>query len=288
MGGQARTENDYHTAVGRIRSASLPGVRIARFSVETGSFGYGVVEGDAGREVVSALHAHPLLEPVRFTGERYPLAEVTLGAPVVPSKVVCIGKNYAEHVKEMQELTGAAESPDAPLLFLKPSTAVVGPGAPIVHPPDSVRVDYEGELAVVIGRVTRRVPAETILDNVFGYTCANDVTARDQQRSDGQWTRGKGHDTFCPLGPWIETELEPAKTRVTTKLDGATVQDAPTADLIHDVPSLLAYISDVMTLLPGDVVLTGTPAGVGAMTPGQVVAVSVEGIGTLVNPVVAA
>jgi 2-keto-4-pentenoate hydratase/2-oxohepta-3-ene-1,7-dioic acid hydratase in catechol pathway len=249
---------------------------------------YGVVEGESGREIVSALHAHPLLEPVRFTGERYPLAEVTLGAPVVPSKVVCIGKNYADHVQEMQELGGPALPPQAPLLFLKPSTAVVGPGAPIVLPPESDRVDYEGELAIVIGRITKRIPAATILDHVFGYTCANDVTARDQQRADGQWTRGKGHDTFCPLGPWIETELDPALTRITTKLDGVTVQDAPTSELIHDVPSLLAYISNVMTLLPGDVVLTGTPAGVGPMSSQQIVAVTVDGIGTLVNPVVSA
>lgn len=250
-----------------------------------------MVEGEPGRQVVAALHAHPLLEPVRFTGERYSLVEVTLGAPVVPSKVVCIGKNYADHVQEMASLTepGAmTEPPSAPLLFLKPSTAVIGPGAPIVHPPDSDRVDFEGELAVVIGRITRRVPADRILEHVFGYTCANDVTARDQQYADGQWTRGKGHDSFCPLGPWIETELDPFHTHVTTKLDGRTVQDAPTSLLIHDVPTVLAYISDVMTLLPGDVVLTGTPAGVGPMKPGQTVAVDIDGIGTLANPVVAA
>jgi 2-keto-4-pentenoate hydratase/2-oxohepta-3-ene-1,7-dioic acid hydratase in catechol pathway len=264
-------------------------VRIARFSVERGSFAYGIVDGEPGREVVAALHAHPLIEPVRLTGERYPLAEVTLGAPVVPSKVVAIGKNYLEHVEEMRSLggeDGISEPPSAPLIFLKPSTAVVGPGAPIIRPPDSDRVDYEGELAVVIGKITRRVPPDRILEHVFGYTCANDVSARDQQYSDGQWTRGKGHDTFCPLGPWIETELDPAATRVTTKLDGRTVQDAPTSQLIHDVPKVLSYISDVMTLLPGDVILTGTPAGVGPMVAGQVVAVSIEGIGTLVNPVV--
>jgi len=262
-------------------------VRIARFSADGGSFSYGVVEGEAGAEVVSALQAHPLIEPVRFTGERYSLTDVTLGAPVVPSKVVCVGKNYLDHVQEMKAL-GGAEPPAAPLLFLKPSTAVVGAGAPIVHPPDSERMDYEGELAVVMGKITRRVPAERILKNVFGYTCGNDVTARDQQYADGQWTRGKGHDTFCPLGPWIETEFDPAASYVTTKLDGTTVQDAPTANMIHDVPTLLAYISNVMTLLPGDVVLTGTPAGVGPMKPGQVVSVSIDGIGTLANPVVAA
>ena len=261
-------------------------MRIARFSVEGGAFGYGVVDGPEGAEVVAALHAHPLVEPVRLTGDRFPLAEVTLGAPVVPSKVVCVGKNYAAHAAEMAGVTGDGTAPAAPLLFLKPSTAVVGPGAPVVHPADSSQVDYEGELAAVIGRITRRVPADRALSHVFGYTCANDVTARDQQKSDGQWTRAKGHDTFCPLGPWIETDLDPATSRVTTRLDGRVVQDAPTDALIHPVAEVIAYISGVMTLLPGDVVLTGTPAGVGPMTPGQVVAVTVDGIGTLSNPVV--
>lgn len=262
-------------------------MRIARFSVQSGTFVYGVVEGEAGAEVVAALHAHPLLEPVRFTGDTYPLADVTLGAPVVPSKIVCVGKNYADHVAEMKAV-GGGEPPTAPLLFLKPSTAIIGPGAPIVHPLDSDRVDYEGELAVVIGAVTRRVSVADALPRVFGYTCANDVTARDQQQADGQWTRGKGHDTFCPLGPWIETELDPGHCYLTTKLDGRTVQDSNTERLLHDVPSLIAYISNVMTLLPGDVILTGTPAGVGPMKPGQTVAVSIDAIGTLTNPVVAA
>lgn len=262
-------------------------MRIARFSVDGGGFGYGLVEGEPDAWTVAALHSHPLVEPARRTGERYRLAEVSLGAPVVPSKIVCIGKNYADHVAEMREL-GTGPAPDAPLLFLKPSTAIVGPDAPVVHPADSERVDYEGELAVVIGKITRRVPPEEVLAHVFGYTCANDVTARDHQQADGQWTRGKGHDTFCPIGPWIETELDPGALRVRTELDGRLVQDAPTSDLIHDVPTLLSYISQAMTLLPGDVVLTGTPAGVGPMRPGQVVAVSIDGIGTLANPVVAA
>ncbi|HEV7207232.1 MAG TPA: fumarylacetoacetate hydrolase family protein [Mycobacteriales bacterium] len=262
-------------------------MKIARFAVGSGGFGYGLVEGEPGAETVAALHAHPLVEPVRLTGERFALSEVNLGAPVVPSKIVCVGKNYADHVAEMAGAEGAA-IPAAPLLFLKPSTSIVGPDAAIVLPPDSKRVDYEGELAVVMGKITRRVTRANALASVFGYTCANDVTARDHQQADGQWTRGKGHDTFCPLGPWIETELDPGLTRLTTKLDGRTVQDAPTSELIHDVASVLAYISNVMTLLPGDVVLTGTPAGVGALAPGQVVAVTVEAIGTLANPVVAA
>lgn len=244
---------------------------------------YGVVEGDDAVPVVTTLSAHPLVEPARRTEERLPLAEVTLAAPVVPSKIVCVGKNYADHAQEM-----GGPPPAEPLLFLKPSTAVVGPGAAIVHPADSARVDYEGELAVVIGRITRHVSSDTALGHVFGYTCANDVTARDQQLADGQWTRAKGHDTFCPLGPWVETELDPAATRLTTRLDGAVVQDAETSLLLHPVAELLAYISAVMTLLPGDVVLTGTPAGVGPMRPGQQVSVTVAGIGTLSNPVTSA
>ncbi len=254
-----------------------------RYSSDGVSFGYGLLQEEGGQQEVAALVAHPLLEPPRLTGDRFPIGEVTLAAPVVPGKVVCIGRNYADHAKEM-----GAQVPDAPLLFLKPSTSVIGPDAPIVYPADSEQVDYEGELAVVMGRVTRHVAAADALERVFGYTCANDVTARDQQRADGQWTRGKGHDTFCPLGPWIETDLDPAATRVTTELDGATVQDAPTSLLLHSVPELIAYISRVMTLLPGDVVLTGTPAGVGPMRPGQHVSVRIEGIGTLHNPVVAA
>ncbi len=262
-------------------------MRIARFSVDGSGFSYGVVEGDPGEETVEALHAHPLLEQARRTGDIVPLERVTLGSPVVPSKVVCVGKNYAEHVEEMKAL-GGADRPKAPLIFLKPSTSVTGPGAPIVHPADSDRLDYEGELCAVISKITRHVSADDALERVFGWTVGNDVTARDQQFADGQWTRGKGHDTFCPLGPWIETDLDPAQTRVTTTLDGAVVQDAPTSLLLFDVPTIISYISGFMTLLPGDVVMTGTPAGVGRMLPGQVVTVEVEGIGALTNPVVAA
>lgn len=259
-------------------------MRIARFSVGGGGFSYGVVDGEPGEERLEALHAHPLLEAARRTGDVVPLERVTLGSPVVPSKVVCVGRNYADHAREM----GTEDVPSAPLIFLKPSTAVIGPGAPIVHPDDSERVDYEGELCAVIGRITRRVAPADALAQVFGWTCGNDVTARDQQRADGQWTRGKGHDTFCPLGPWIETDLDPAATAVTTTLDGAVVQEAPTSLLLFDVATIISYVSGFLTLLPGDVVMTGTPAGVGPMVPGQVVTVSIDGIGDLTNPVVAA
>ena len=251
-------------------------MRIARFSVE-GDVSFGVVEGDD----VAALTSHPF-GPLTFTGERYPLDAVRLLAPVLPSKVVAIGKNYADHAREM-----GGEPPASPVMFLKPSTSVAGHGDPVARPPSVERLDYEGELAVVIGRLSRDVPAERALDVVFGYTCANDVTARDQQKADGQWTRAKGYDTFCPLGPWIETSLDPAASRVTTTLNGAVVQDAPTSLLLHAVPELVAYVSAVMTLLPGDVLLTGTPAGVGPMDVGDEVAVTVEGVGTLTNRVVA-
>jgi 2-keto-4-pentenoate hydratase/2-oxohepta-3-ene-1,7-dioic acid hydratase in catechol pathway len=180
------------------------------------------------------------------------------------------------------------EPPTDPVLFLKPSTAVIGDHDVIQYPSSSGRVDYEGELAVVIGRVCRDVPRAKALDKVLGYTCANDVTARDQQATDGQWTRAKGYDTFCPMGPWIATNVDPADLEITTTLNGEVKQHARTSELLHDVASLIEYVSRVMTLLPGDVLLTGTPAGVGPMQPGDEVAVTIEGIGTLTNRVVAA
>jgi 2-keto-4-pentenoate hydratase/2-oxohepta-3-ene-1,7-dioic acid hydratase in catechol pathway len=207
---------------------------------------------------------------------------VRLLAPVIPrSKVIGIGKNYAEHAREM-----GGEAPATPLMFLVPNTAVIGPGDPVVMPPQTSEVGYEGELAVVIGRLCRNVDASDALDFVFGYTIANDVTARDLQRSDGQWARAKGFDTFCPLGPWIETDLDPGAQRIVTMLDGAIVQDGPTSDMVHDVASLVAFASEAFTLLPGDVILTGTPAGVGLVDAGQRVDVDIDGIGVLSNPFV--
>jgi 2-keto-4-pentenoate hydratase/2-oxohepta-3-ene-1,7-dioic acid hydratase in catechol pathway len=251
-------------------------VRIARY-VHEGAVGFGAVEGDE----VAEIEGHPF-GPVVFTGQRHPLTAVRLLAPVLPSKVVAIGKNYAEHASEM-----GGEVPDRPLIFLKPSTAVTGPGEPIAYPPSSDRVDYEGELAVVIGRLCRDVPEPMANDVVFGYTCANDVTARDQQKTDGQWSRAKGYDSFCPLGPWIETDLDVAALQVRTTLNGEVKQDGSTAQIVHKIPSLIAYITSCMTLLPGDVILTGTPAGVGPMSVGDEVSVEIEGIGALTNPVVA-
>lgn len=251
-------------------------VRVARFSAD-GDVGFAVVEGDE----LAVLDRHPF-GPVSFTGVRHQLADVRLLAPILPSKVVAIGKNYADHVREM----GGSEPPPTPVIFLKPSTAVCGPGDPVQHPPGVERLDFEGELAVVIGRLSRDVPAERALDVVLGYTCANDVTARDQQQADGQWARAKGYDTFCPLGPWIETELDPADLELRTTLNGELRQDGRTSQLLHDVPALVEFVSRVMTLLPGDVLLTGTPAGVGPMRPGDEVSVTIERIGTLTNKVV--
>ena len=257
-------------------------VRIARFT-DGSEPGFGVVEGsvEEGTAEVAGIAPHPF-GAFSFTGVRRPLGDVRLLAPVLPSKVLCVGKNYADHAREM-----GGEAPARPVLFLKPSTSVAGPGDPIVLPPDSERVDYEGELAVVIGRLCRDVPVERALEVVLGYTCANDVTARDQQAADGQWTRAKGHDTFCPIGPWIETELDPADLALRTTVDGELRQNSRTKLLVHDVPTLIAFMSAAMTLLPGDVLLTGTPSGVGPLRAGQTAAVTVEGVGTLTNPVTA-
>jgi 2-keto-4-pentenoate hydratase/2-oxohepta-3-ene-1,7-dioic acid hydratase in catechol pathway len=270
-------------------------VRIARFA-HGSEVGYGIVEdvqpdgaagagADSGGLVVAELIGHPFGigdDAVRLTGHRYALADVRLLAPVLPSKVVAIGKNYADHALEM-----GGEAPAEPVLFLKPSTSVIGPREPIVYPAElSERVDFEGELAVVIGRLCRQVPPSRVPEVIFGYTCANDVTARDLQAKDGQWARAKGFDTFCPLGPWIETDTDPADLELTTIVNGEIRQNARTSQLLHDVTALVAFVSAVMTLLPGDVLLTGTPAGVGPLKDGDEVSVTIEEIGTLTNEVV--
>jgi 2-keto-4-pentenoate hydratase/2-oxohepta-3-ene-1,7-dioic acid hydratase in catechol pathway len=270
-------------------------VRIARFA-RGDDVGYGIVEdvqpdGSAGAGpdtdglVVAELIGHPFgigAESVRLTGSRFPLADVRLLAPVLPSKVIGIGQNYAEHAHEI-----GREPPPEPVMFLKPSTAVIGPRDSIAYPARrSERVDFEGELAVVIGRLCREVPAARVPEVIFGYTCANDVTARDLQARDGQWARGKGFDTFCPLGPWIETDLDTADLELTTIVNGEIRQNSRTSLLLHDVPALVTYVSAVMTLLPGDVLLTGTPAGAGPLKDGDEVSVTIEGLGTLSNGVV--
>jgi 2-keto-4-pentenoate hydratase/2-oxohepta-3-ene-1,7-dioic acid hydratase in catechol pathway len=276
---------------GRVYADYPRGVRIARFSAGEDPL-YGVVTGgvdDYGQpaedSVVVELVGDPLYRGIEPTTRERNLAEVRLLAPVIPrSKVVGVGKNYHAHVAEF-----GGEVPTEPLVFLKPNTAVIGPDDPIRYPTQTADLHYEAELAVVIGRICRDVPPERASEAIFGYTVANDVTARDLQNADGQWSRAKGFDTFCPLGPWIETELTlgqvAAGLAVQTYLEGDLKQDGNTKDLVFDVPTLIAHISSAMTLLPGDVILTGTPAGVGPMQVGDEVEVSVAGIGALTNRV---
>jgi 2-keto-4-pentenoate hydratase/2-oxohepta-3-ene-1,7-dioic acid hydratase in catechol pathway len=214
------------------------------------------------------------------TGEELPLDEVHLLAPVLPSKLVCVGRNYEAHAAEWDMTV-----PEEPLLFLKPSTAVLGPGDAITLLPISRRIDYEGELCVVIGRLAKGVKAEDAYRVILGYTCGNDVTLRTLQKTDDQWARAKGFDGSAPLGPWIETDLDPNDAIVETRLNGEVRQHASTTDLVFGVATLIEYVTTFMTLLPGDVIMTGTPEGVGKLAPGDVVEVDVEGVGTLANTV---
>ncbi len=263
-------------------------MKIARFEVD-GEISYGVVDAaqeGTGVELVE-LTGDPLVAGYDTTGRRFRFEDVRLLAPVIPrSKVVCVGKNYADHVAEMSGVTGiGAEAPTEPLLFLKPNTSVIGPGDTIVRPSISERVEYEGELALVIGALAKDVSEQEALSYVFGFTCANDVTARDIQIADGQWTRGKGFDTFCPLGPVIETDPDLSDARLVTRVNGEVRQDGRTSQLIHSLSKIVAHASQAFTLLPGDVILTGTPAGVGTLDAGDVVEVEIEGIGILRNTV---
>ncbi|GEP46612.1 DUF2437 domain-containing protein [Microbacterium saccharophilum] len=252
-------------------------MRIARFSHHDA-----IRFGIADETDLVVLSGDPMFAGFDTTGERVPLSEVTLLAPVIPrSKIVCVGKNYRDHAAEM-----GGEAPAEPMLFLKPNTSVIGPNDAIVRPVQSQRTDFEGELAVVIGRIAKNVPAENALDYVLGYTIGNDVTARDLQRSDGQWSRAKGFDTFCPLGPAIETDFDlDGGARVVTRVNGEVRQDGPISDMVHSVPDIIAYASAAFTLLPGDVILTGTPAGIGPFQAGDVVEVEITGLGVLRNTV---
>ncbi|MFT4295082.1 MAG: fumarylacetoacetate hydrolase family protein [Micropruina sp.] len=265
-------------------------MRIARYVAYGGEPRYGIVElpEDAGDhpDTVATISGDPLAGPVNYTGERYALDDVRLVSPVIPrSKVVAIGKNYAAHAAEFNSTV-----PAEPLVFLKPNTSVIGPGEPIVYPPETSDLHFEGELAIVIGRICRRVPAERAAEVIFGYTVANDVTCRDLQAKDRQWSRAKGYDSFCPLGPWITTHLSPddaGDLHLTTTLNGEPRQDSETSLMVYPIPRLIEFITSFTTLLPGDVILTGTPNGVGPMLPGDSVSVSIDGLGTLTNPVVA-
>ena len=252
-------------------------MRVVRFSHDD-VIRFGIVD----ETDLVVLAGDPLFAGFDTTGERVPLGEVALLAPVIPrSKIVCIARNYRDHAAELGN-----EVPTEPLMFLKPNTSVIGPGDAIVRPPQSQRTDYEGELAAVIGRVAKNVSVEDALDYVFGYTIGNDVTARDLQKSDGQWSRAKGFDTFCPLGPAIETEFTPsADVRIITRVNGEVRQDGTLGEMVHSVASFISYASHAFTLLPGDVILAGTPAGVGPFVGGDVVEVEITGLGTLRNPV---
>jgi len=215
------------------------------------------------------------------TGREYKLNAVKLLAPCQPSKIICLGLNYRSHAEEMK-----FELPRVPIIFIKPSTSVIGPGQAIQCPPQSRRVDYESELAVVIGRIAHKVEKNQALDYVFGYTCANDVTARDKQPAQGQWTYAKSFDTFCPLGPVIETAIDnPEKLQIKGFLNDNLVQESSTADHIFTVAEIIEFVSGCMTLLPGDVIITGTPSGIGPLAPGDQFSVFIEKIGTLTNPV---
>jgi 2-keto-4-pentenoate hydratase/2-oxohepta-3-ene-1,7-dioic acid hydratase in catechol pathway len=253
-------------------------MRIVRFEL-MGRTGYGLLEG----EQISVLWGTPYNGGLKnTTGEVMSLPEVTLLAPCEPSKIVAVGLNYRDHAAEIGH-----PLPEEPLLFMKPSTAVIGPDEDIVYPAMSRQVDYEAELAVVIGRTCRHVKAEDFRDYVLGCTCINDVTARDLQKKDGQFTRSKSFDTFAPLGPWIETAVpDPDNLTVEAYLNRENRQHSSTRNLVFSVGALVAFISRIMTLLPGDVIATGTPAGIGPMVPGDVVEIRVEGIGTLRNRVV--
>jgi 2-keto-4-pentenoate hydratase/2-oxohepta-3-ene-1,7-dioic acid hydratase in catechol pathway len=238
------------------------------------------IEGEDGSETAREIAEHPFGTPT-FTGRQWPLADVRLLAPILASKVVAMGKNYAAHAAEM----GSAP-PESPVIFIKPNTSIIGPGLPIQLPPSASEVHHEGELAIVIGRPCKDVTASRAAEVILGYTIGNDVSARDHQRADGQWTRAKGHDTFCPLGPWIVTDLDPSDLAIRTEVNGEVRQSSRTSLLLHDVGAIVEWVSAVMTLLPGDVILTGTPEGVGPIVDGDTVSVTIEGIGTLANPVV--
>ncbi|CAB5240907.1 unannotated protein [freshwater metagenome] len=240
---------------------------------------FGILEED-GREI-SVISGDPIYHGISKNGQSTQLSQVRLLTPVIPrSKVVCVGKNYADHAAEMGSVV-----PDEPIIFLKPNTSVIGPGDTIVWPEMAGQVDYEAELAIVIGRLCKDVPSERASDVIFGYTLANDVTARDLQKKDGQWTRAKGFDTFCPLGPWIETDFIPGKQSITATLDGVVKQSAHLSDMMFGVADIVEFVSQVMTLLPGDVILTGTPAGIGPMNAGSTITVAIEGLGELTNKV---
>jgi 2-keto-4-pentenoate hydratase/2-oxohepta-3-ene-1,7-dioic acid hydratase in catechol pathway len=250
-------------------------MRIVRYqtAAEPARFGW-VIDDQVG-----PIEGSPFTEFRRIEATQ-PLEKVRLLSPVLPSKILCVGRNYVAHARERE-----AEVPEVPLIFLKPPTTVIGHQETILLPPQSQQVEHEAELAVVIGKRGRWISPEDALTFVFGYTNANDVTARDLQNRDGQWTRGKGFDSFCPVGPWIETEFDPSDALITCHVNGEMRQMASTRDMVFSVRQIIAFVSSVMTLEPGDLILTGTPAGIGLLNSGDIVEVTIEGIGQLSNPV---
>lgn len=259
-------------------------MRIARFTTG-GEPRYAIVDGEPGKEELVVLTGDPMYTPGEVTDERVPLTDdVRLLAPVIPrSKAVCLGKNYEAHAKEIPHRGPASE---VPILFLKPNTAVIGPDDPIVLPHYTEDVQLEAELAVIIGRLCKDVTAERAEDFIYGYTCANDVTARDLQRAEDQWFRAKAFDTSLPLGPWIETDLAADSATIESRINGETVQSGNTRDMIRGIAEAVAMVSEVTTLLPGDVILTGTPSGVTTLNHADIVEVEIEGLGVLRNPVI--
>lgn len=249
-------------------------MKYVRFSNSINKIEYGVIEGDK----IQLLDRNFLDPLCTLTDKWSSLNEVTLLAPVQPSKVVCVGLNYALHIKELE-----FSLPEDPVIFMKPPSCVIGPDTEIIYPKISQRVDYEAELAVIIGTTMNDVTEMAATKGIFGYTCANDVTARDLQKKDGQWTRSKSFDTFCPIGPWIVTDIDPSQLDIELQLNGIVKQSSNTRNFITSVPKLVSFISQVMTLVPGDVVLTGTPEGVGPMQPGDEVIVKIQSIGQLHN-----
>jgi 2-keto-4-pentenoate hydratase/2-oxohepta-3-ene-1,7-dioic acid hydratase in catechol pathway len=250
-------------------------MRLIRFQAKKELPQYGWINNDN----VGRIDGSPFGEFQRSEAT-LPLDSVQLLAPVLPGKVICVGRNYAEHIKETN-----AEIPTTPLLFLKPPSSVIGPLQTIFLPPQSQQVDHEAELAVVIGKRGRWIQPDEVSNYIYGYTVGNDVTARDLQRKDGQWTRSKGFDTFCPLGPWIETEFNPADAMITCHVNGELRQMASTRDMIFHIDQLIAFVSSIMTLEPGDILMTGTPAGISPLNPGDIVEVAIDGIGKLRNSV---
>jgi 2-keto-4-pentenoate hydratase/2-oxohepta-3-ene-1,7-dioic acid hydratase in catechol pathway len=250
-------------------------VKVARFS-NGADPRFGIVDGP---ELV-VLKGHPLVAGYQTTGERIPLKEVKLLAPTIPSKIVCIGKNFADHAAEIGEEVTAE-----PLIFFKPSSAIIGHGDAIVIPPQSKQVELEAELCLVIGKLAKNVSEEKALEYLWGVTIANDVTARDLQFGDGQWARSKGFDTFCPLGPWVETEFLPDGQVIESRVNGEVRQNVASTEMVHKIPAIISYVSKNMSLLPGDIILTGSPAGISVINAGDLIECEIEGIGILSNPV---